>query len=578
MLDQNHMTGSLSALFNLTNLRDIYLSRNHFHGSLPDGHLPTSLRAIFLNENEFIGLVPSFLYFHELQKIDLSKNIFSRTLRLNIFPSNIQSIDLSENILSGSLPSLRNLLQLSELSISDNTFSGSLTSNHFPSAIASVYLNENKFSGHLPNFQEYELLTTLDLSMNSFSGTIPSFLNVSSLISLSISNNHFTGVFSGTQFPLSLLILDVHSNELSDITSSICDLYLQNAYLLNNSFTCYPSCFAPHQEDYADSLPRCIDTTDEILCKLSLDWKMPDIIRHSVGPMDPIQLSRKYTGTFTNLRTIDVNATYYEIWFDPSSDANLGVSICLDVQCLSVIDRYGGSALRNSWPPLIVKNSTFYFVYYGNSVDITGVIVTVIPYRPYRTGWECKDRINRTSSSVVAPAISAPLEAVNYCSWSGIKCLGGSKGAVTAINLNAFGIIGNNHVKEILIAFPRLIRLNLGSNAINGGIDFVPHTRLRVLDLSFNTLNGTIPCSVNQLQRLEILSLKQNQFDGTVPGCIADTSNRKGSAAVTFDLAYNKFSGQIDAGLCSLTPASTTIILKNNPLIAAMLVESVPWN
>lgn len=61
--------------------------------------------------------------------------------------------------------------------------------------------------------------------------------------------------------------------------------------------------------------------------------------------------------------------------------------------------------------------------------------------------------------------------------------------------------------------------LYLSGNQLTGRIpEFQPTMHLRILDISHNALEGTIPLSVSQsMYALEMLDLSSNHLTGTVP-------------------------------------------------------------
>ncbi|CAN8266102.1 unnamed protein product [Cochlearia groenlandica] len=86
--------------------------------------------------------------------------------------------------------------------------------------------------------------------------------------------------------------------------------------------------------------------------------------------------------------------------------------------------------------------------------------------------------------------------------------------------------------------------LNLSSNGFYGDPSFISGLwklqRLRTLDLSINSLSGSIPLGILSLHNLKELLLQKNQFSGSLPWDIGLCPHLN-----KVDLSFNRFSGQI---------------------------------
>ncbi|KAL0737705.1 hypothetical protein Bca4012_013915 [Brassica carinata] len=104
--------------------------------------------------------------------------------------------------------------------------------------------------------------------------------------------------------------------------------------------------------------------------------------------------------------------------------------------------------------------------------------------------------------------------------------------------------------------------LNLSSNRFSGSPSFVSGfwklQRLRSLDLSFNTLSGSIPLGILYVHNLKVLQLQGNQFSGPLPSDIGLCPHLN-----RVDLSFNRFSGEIPSTLQRLRYLNHLDLSKN---------------
>ncbi|CAL9092993.1 unnamed protein product, partial [Musa acuminata var. zebrina] len=94
--------------------------------------------------------------------------------------------------------------------------------------------------------------------------------------------------------------------------------------------------------------------------------------------------------------------------------------------------------------------------------------------------------------------------------------------------------------------------INLSQNQISGTFSgslpsIFPTLELRILDLSRNHINGSIPSFICNCQRLDILDLSSNQISGEIPSCWQETNYFS-----SINLANNKLSGEIPSSIENL--------------------------
>ncbi|XP_058083718.1 MDIS1-interacting receptor like kinase 2-like isoform X2 [Magnolia sinica] len=169
------------------------------------------------------------------------------------------------------------------------------------------------------------------------------------------------------------------------------------------------------------------------------------------------------------------------------------------------------------------------------------------------------------------PSANSTTNIISPCNWTGISC--NILGSVTRISLPSLGLQG----KLDNLSFPsfpnllhldlsdntligtipahleplyKLTSLNLSANEITGSIplEIGNLVNLNELDLSINHLNGSIPSTIGNLTKLSILYLDQNRISGSIPSQIGNLQ-----ALVELTLFQNNLTGQIPPALGNLT-------------------------
>jgi len=147
----------------------------------------------------------------------------------------------------------------------------------------------------------------------------------------------------------------------------------------------------------------------------------------------------------------------------------------------------------------------------------------------------------------------------NSCKWLGISCNEDSL-SVSKINLT------NMRLKGTLESFnfsslPNIQTLNISHNSLNGSI---PHhigmlSKLTHLDLSDNLLSGTIPYEITQLTSLHSLYLDTNVFNGSIPKEIGALRNLR-----ELSISHANLTGTIPTSIRNLTLLSHLQVGGNN--------------
>ncbi|KAJ4748121.1 Leucine-rich repeat protein kinase family protein [Rhynchospora pubera] len=152
------------------------------------------------------------------------------------------------------------------------------------------------------------------------------------------------------------------------------------------------------------------------------------------------------------------------------------------------------------------------------------------------------------------------------CSWNGVMCMGfastnTSAGTTTGTNSTSTSFLDTSAVASTTIS--RVISLVLPNSQLAGTL--VPELglieHLRHVELSGNSLNGTIPTTFFNATELRILSLADNLISGgipaPVPGQLTDLQ--------VLNLSANGIAGTLPNGI-TLLPNLTFLSLSNNYL------------
>uniref|UniRef100_A0A452XQV1 LRR receptor-like serine/threonine-protein kinase n=1 Tax=Aegilops tauschii subsp. strangulata TaxID=200361 RepID=A0A452XQV1_AEGTS len=105
------------------------------------------------------------------------------------------------------------------------------------------------------------------------------------------------------------------------------------------------------------------------------------------------------------------------------------------------------------------------------------------------------------------------------------------------------------------IDLPNLVYLSFSRNALSGPIppSIGTLTKLVVLDLSFNGLNGSIPTSID-VPNLVYLNFSRNALSGPIPSSIGALTK-----IMVLDLSFNGLNGSIPTSLGNCTKLNSTM-------------------
>ncbi|KAI5062187.1 hypothetical protein GOP47_0022726 [Adiantum capillus-veneris] len=130
VLEGLQLSGPITKLSQLDELRILSLDNNMLNGSLPNFSSLKYMKSLYLSHNQFSGPIPdSISLLSRLRRLDLSKNFLSGSIppSLNL-TSELLTLKLEDNQLTGPLPNLK-LIKLQDFNVSGNQLTGPIPSS-----------------------------------------------------------------------------------------------------------------------------------------------------------------------------------------------------------------------------------------------------------------------------------------------------------------------------------------------------------------------------------------------------------------------------------------------------------------
>lgn len=524
--------GKVFNTWNRTSLTELGTCPGSWYGVVCDD-AGLSVAAIVLDR---LGLVGDLKFYTligltQVRNLSLSGNSFTGRLApaLGILTS-LQHLDLSGNQFYGPIPArINELWGLNYLNLSSNNFTGG-----FPSGIQNLQqlkvldLHSNGLWGDIGVvFSELRNLEHVDLSYNLFYGglsLVPA--NISSLATsvhhVNLSHNKLNGgFFSADSMALfrNLEVLDLGNNQLSGELPSFGSLPYLNVLLLSNN---------------------------------QLYGSIPEELLSSAIPLVELDLSANgFTG--------------------PVHDIN---STTLNVLNLS------SNGLSGSLPPSVGKCSI---------VDLSRNMISgdISIMQSWEATFELLDlSSNKLSGSF--PNMTSQFDKLTTLRIRNNSIVGtlspilGTYPRLSTVDLSLNELIG--HIPSSFFTSTILINLNLSGNHFSGAIPFQgshegellvlsPYPPIETLDLSSNSLTGSLPSDIGNMGMLKFLNLAKNSLSGQIPNEVSklseleyldlSTNDFKGripdklpSSLKGFNVSYNDLSGSIPENLRSFPTSS----------------------
>ncbi|KAF8085576.1 hypothetical protein N665_0663s0020 [Sinapis alba] len=475
-LSYNYFSGHISSsIGNLSHLTILDLSKNYFSGWIPSsvGNL-SHLTFLDLSNNDFFGELPFFGSMNQLNILNVDFNTFSGNFPHSLLNLGMLSdLYLSHNQFTGPLPSnMSSLYNLEYFQAWDNSFSGTLSSSLFTiPPLTYVDLRDNQLKGTLEfgNISSPSKLISLDLGNNNFIGPIPTSISkLVNLQDLDLSRLNTQGpvdfsIFSNLK-SLQLLNLS-HLNTTTSIDlNAILHSNLKSIFSLdlsgNHVSTTNKSSGANHHSQMISQLylsgcgitefPELLRTQNKLT---NLDISNNRIKGHVPG----------WLWTLPTLKFVDLSYNMF-IGFERSTK--------LEQSSFS-------------------KPSMQYLV--GSNNNFTGKIPSFI----------CDMR------SLITLDLSS-----NNLNGSIPHCMGNLKSTLSFLNLRQNQLSGdlpNN-------TFSRLRSLDVGHNQLTGKLprSLIHFSTLEVLNVESNRINDTFPVWLSSLKQLQVLVLRSNEFHGPI--------------------------------------------------------------
>jgi Leucine-rich repeat (LRR) protein len=196
---------------------------------------------------------------------------------------------------------------------------------------------------------------------------------------------------------------------------------------------------------------------------------------------------------------------------------------------------------------------------------------------------------SQLSSWTLLPNTSTNLNSsTSPCTWFGISC--NTAGSVIRINLSNSTLSGSLH-EFSFSSFLNLEHVDLSKNSLFGTIppQISDLSKLIYLNLSINQFSGKIPPEIGQLRSLNVLALDSNSLEGPIPPSLGNLSNlgylylcaNSLSGSIPIEIGNltnlvelyifdNSLTGPLPAEIGNLKSLKTLILRKNN------LTSSIP--
>ncbi|XP_072976226.1 probable inactive receptor kinase At5g10020 [Typha angustifolia] len=472
-----------------------------------------------------------------LQNLSLSSNQLAGVLPPELGSmGSLKFLDLSNNLFSGTIPAeLMKLVDLVYLNLSSNNFGGRVPSG-FQNLRKLNYLDLriNSFWGKLDDiFAQLQSLIHVDLSHNQFSGSLKSISDNStingSLQYLNISYNMLSGeLFNKDPMPLFdyLEVFDASFNQLSgNVPSFNFIVSLKILQLRNNRFSgSIPEALLSETSMVLTDLDLSFNQltgpvkriTSATLKNLNLSFnKLSGSLPISVGSCSVIDLSNNMLSG--NLSTVRIWGNYVEV-IDLSSNRLKGTLPNITSQFLRLTSFKVSNNLLVGELPLVIGTYP--------ELNIIDLSLNQL-YGPLPSSLFTSVRLTNLnlSGNSFTGAVPFPTSQISNSTSSNQMILPGQVSSLTF--------------------------LDLSNNSLSGSLpqEIASMSGLRFLNVGKNNFSGHIPKEIGLLQQLLYVDLSNNHFEGNIPDDFPD-------GIVEFNVSYNSLSGIVPSNLLKFPDSS----------------------
>ncbi|XP_050112044.1 receptor-like protein 2 isoform X2 [Malus sylvestris] len=515
-----------------------------------------------------------------LSHLNLSHNLLSGPLEAGLFLSSscLEILDLSYNLLSGELPLLLSSSYIQIVDLSNNQFNSTIPSSFLQHAwnLSSLNVNNNHFTGQIPSSicLRSTLLRVLDFSHNNFSGPIPPGLgNCSKLEVFRAGDNILSGSLPADIYNAQAL------QEISLSTNGLVGPISENVGKLSKL-----KLMRLHYNNLQGHLPPSLMNCTNLV-EINLGF---NFFSGNISVLDFSKLTQ-----LSKLDCISNNLT--GTW-------PISLYSCKSLKALRLSTNDFEGQIR---PEILqLKNLTFLSLARNRLTNVTGAMKILTGFKSLKVLLLSKNFIGEEMPD---GDITVDSGLQNLCVFSLLKCrMTGhiptwiSKlGKLEVLDLSFNRLTGT--IPGWLGTLPHLFFLLLNDNLISGefpkelcrlqalvsqkAANETCHCSLelpvyfqrgnnatmlssqykylynmpRVISLRNNSLSGSIPFEIGQLQFLQQLDLSINNFSGNIPDQIANLPKLE-----RLELNSNHLSGEIPSSLSNLHFLSTFTVAYNN--------------
>ncbi|XP_062197181.1 receptor kinase-like protein Xa21 isoform X2 [Phragmites australis] len=548
-LGSSNLSGRISPfLGNLSFLKMVDLGNNHLVGQIPLelGRL-SKLQELNLSTNSLQGSIPVAIGgCTNLMVLDLSSNHLQGEIPTVIGTSlkNLVHLYLKKNILSGEIPqSLAELSSIQFLLLSYNNLYGEI-----PSALSNLTnlfnldLSRNMLSGGIPSsLGMLPNLSVLSLGLNNLTGPIPtSIWNISSLGVLSVQRNMLSGTIPPNALytlpNLQRLYMD-HNHFHGHIPSSLANASNLSIIVLGaNRF----SGIIPQEVGRLRNLNQLVLTDTLVEAKEPKDWEFMTSLANCSQLEALVLATCEFSGFLPDsLSSLSTSLKYLSLSQNAiSGSIPKDIGNLFNLQVLDLAYNSFTGSLPSSLSRL--KNLRDFF---GNDNNISGSIPLAIGNLTELISLY----LGSNAFSGRLPNTLANLTKLLELYLSNNNFVGPIPSGL--FNISTLSIDLDLSYNSLEASIPQeignlvsLVEFHAESNKLSGEIpaSLGECQGLRYLYLQNNILNGNIAEHLSQMKSLQILDLSSNNLSGPIPKFLGNLT------MLSFlNLSFNNFMGEV---------------------------------